>query len=301
MVNVLLYVVVVLVWGSTWLAIKLQVGDMPVELSILYRFVLAGMIMFAMLLISRRLQALTMRQHVLCFMQGSCLFCFNFYAFYTATGFVTSGLVSVIFSLATVFNAFNSWLWFKQRPSAVVLLGAVIGALGVALLFLPEISAGGSMMLVGVAWCLLGVAFFSCGNMLSKMLQAQQIRPASSNAWAMFYGVLLLLMLVEFNDVTYQLTDDWIYWAALLYLAVPGTVIGFTVYLMLVGRIGSEKAAYATVLFPVVALSLSTFYEGYQWSLEAFAGLGLVLLGNVVIFTPPAVWHSLSRWQLRRA
>ncbi|RVU30378.1 DMT family transporter [Neptunomonas marina] len=300
MVNVLLYVVVVLVWGSTWLAIKLQVGDVPVELSILYRFVLAGMIMFAMLLISRRLQVLTRRQHVLCFVQGSCLFCFNFYAFYTATGFVTSGLVSVIFSLATVFNAFNSWLWFKQRPSAVVLLGAVIGALGVALLFLPEISTGGSMMLVGVAWCLLGVAFFSCGNMLSKMLQAQQIRPASSNAWAMFYGVLLLLMLVEFNDVTYQLTDDWIYWAALLYLAVPGTVIGFTVYLMLVGRIGSEKAAYATVLFPVVALSLSTFYEGYQWSLEAFAGLGLVLLGNAVIFTPPAVWHSLSRWQLRR-
>jgi drug/metabolite transporter (DMT)-like permease len=78
---------------------------------------------------------------------------------------------------------------------------------------------------------------------------------------------------------------DWIYAGALVYLSVFGSVIGFTTYLMLVARVGSGRAAYTTVLFPVVALVLSGLYEGYAWYWGTFAGVALTILGNVILFT----------------
>jgi drug/metabolite transporter (DMT)-like permease len=79
------------------------------------------------------------------------------------------------------------------------------------------------------------------------------------------------------------------YIGSLLYLVIPGSVIGFTAYLTLVGRMGPERAAYCTVLFPVVALNVSAYAEGYQWTVPALMGLVLVMVGNVLVFRKPKV------------
>src|SRR5690606_33612307 len=133
----------------------------------------------------------------------------------------------------------------------------------------------------------LGTLCFSAGNLLSSLQQQAGLRPLTTNAWGMLYGALLLFGYCLVGGVPFAFEANTRYIGSLLYLAIPGSVIGFTAYLTLVGRMGPERAAYCTVLFPVVALNISVFAEGYQWSLPALFGLGLVMLGNVLVFRQP--------------
>lgn len=103
----------------------------------------------------------------------------------------------------------------------------------------------------------------------------------------MFYGAVLLAAISMGRGAEMQIDWSARYLGSLVYLAIPGSVIGFTAYLTLVGRIGAERAAYCTVLFPVVALNVSALVEGYQWTPSALIGLILVMLGNVLVFYRP--------------
>lgn len=285
--TVSLYALTVLIWGTTWIAIKLQLGAVPIEDSIIYRFTLAAALLFAWLLASRRLQRLSAADHLWTLAQGACLFCINFVCFYTATGYISSGTVSVVFSAATVFNAVNGRIFFGRALSARVLGGAALGVLGLTLLFWRELAGGNSDTLRGIGYAALGTLCFSFGNMISARHQAHGLRPLSSNAWGMLYGALLLTLWAWLHGISFRIDSTPVYLGALLYLAIPGSVIGFTAYLTLVGRIGAERAAYATVLFPVVALSISSLVEGYRWTPLAGAGLALVMAGNVLVFAAP--------------
>lgn len=297
MLNIGLYLSTVLIWGTTWIAIKLQLGDVAVQASIIYRFILAGAVLFTVLLLSRRLQKLDSRDHLFCLLQGCCLFSFNFYCFYSATGYISSGLASVIFSMATVMNVMNNRIWFGKRPTARTLAGSVVGLMGITLLFWPEITANGFNrdVLIGMGLGLLGVWLFSSGNMVSVRHQKKGLKTTSTNAWSIFYGVLVLMLvsLVQGVEFTFSAESQYLY--SLLYLAIPGTVIAFTTYLMLVGRIGADKAAYSTVMFPAVALTVSTFYEGYQWTPLAGIGFCLVMMGNLLIFAKLPQWLKRNK------
>lgn len=295
MLNSGLYVLTVLIWGTTWIAIKLQLGEVAVQASIIYRFTLAGVVLFAILLISKKLQKLDFKDHQFCMLQGCCLFCFNFYCFYSATGYISSGLASVVFSLATVMNVINNRIWYGKRPTARVLMGSAVGLAGICLLFWPEIVADGisTDVLVGLGLATLGTWLFSTGNMISLRHQQKGLKPPSTNAWSMLYGILVLSAVAAVQGVEFGFNTEPAYLYSLLYLAIPGTVIAFTTYLMLVGRIGADKAAYSTVMFPAVALTISTWYEGYQWTELAAVGFALVLVGNIMIFAKlPARFRS---------
>ena len=285
MQNALLFLSTVLIWGSTWIAIAWQVGPVPVLVSIFYRFGSAAVILLLLLAVLRRLPVPNWRDQPFILAQALCLFSFNFICFYNAAAYLSSGLISVIFSLATLYNAINARLFFGDRISARTLLAALLGVSGVLLLFGRDVFVhfdGGTVKGLGLA--ALGTLFFSLGNMASRRNSAAGIAPLTANAWGMAYGATVLLGLIWITGTPVVAPLDGRYLAALLYLSVIGSVVGFTTYLMLVSRIGSSRAAYTTVLFPVVALSLSTAFEGYQWTLMAMAGLVLALLGNVVMF-----------------
>ncbi|MBB1607725.1 MULTISPECIES: DMT family transporter [Pseudomonas] len=287
--NLSLYLLTVLIWGTTWIAIKLQVGEVAIALSIAYRFALAALVLFAILLLSRRLQPLGRRGQALCLAQGLCLFCVNFLCFYTASQWIPSGLIAVVFSTATLWNALNARIFFGQRIAPNVAGGGALGLLGLALLFWPELTghAASRETFYGLGLALLGTLCFSAGNLLSSLQQKAGLRPLSTNAWGMLYGALILLAICLVQGVPFTFDGSARYVGSLLYLAIPGSVIGFTAYLTLVGRMGPERAAYCTVLFPVVALNVSAFMEGYQWSAPALAGLALVMAGNVLVFRKP--------------
>lgn len=289
-----LYVLTVAIWGTTWIALKWQLGPVPIPLSIVYRFALAAVVLFAILALTRRLVRPKGRAMLLIAAQGVCLFCLNFICFLHASRYIPSGLVAVLFSTATVWNALNGRLFLKRPISRQVVAGSVLGMSGLGLLFWPELQfAGpGSDAAVGLALGLAGTLCFSAGNMLSTQLQADGHTPLVTNAWGMLFGALVLLAVHAASGGAWVFDTSPRYVGALLYLAIPGSVIGFTAYLTLVGRLGPERAAYCTVLFPVVALNVSVAVEGYEWTAEAAIGLLLVLAGNVLVFRKPRTKHE---------
>lgn len=287
--NLFLYVLTVLIWGTTWIALKLQLGVVAIPVSIVYRFGLAALVLFAVLLLSRKLQVMNKRGHLICLAQGLCLFCVNFMCFLTASQWVPTGLIAVVFSTATLWNALNARVFFKQKIARNVIAGGALGLFGLALLFWPELSGHTAtpQTLLGLGLALIGTMCFSAGNMLSSLQQKAGLKPLTTNAWGMLYGAGMLAVYCAFNGIPFDMEWNTRYIGSLLYLVIPGSVIGFTAYLTLVGRMGPERAAYCTVLFPLVALNVSAFVEGYQWTAPALAGLVLVMLGNVLVFRKP--------------
>ena len=287
--NLSLYLLTVLIWGPTWIALKLQLGEVAIPVSIAYRFALAALVLFAILLLSGRLQPMNRRGQLICLAQGLCLFCINFMCFYTASQWIPSGLVAVIFSTATLWNALNARIFMGRRIAANVLAGGALGMFGLGLLFWPQLAGheASRETLLGLGLALIGTLCFSAGNLLSSLQQQAGLKPLTTNAWGMLYGALLLVGYCLVSDIPFTFEYSARYVGTLLYLAIPGSVIGFTAYLTLVGRLGPERAAYCTVLFPVVALNISVFVEGYQWTAPALFGLLLVMLGNVLVFRQP--------------
>ncbi|WP_312117650.1 DMT family transporter [Kosakonia cowanii] len=290
--NALLYSLVVVIWGTTWIAIFLQQGPVAAPVSIFWRFALATTVMMLVLLARGKLRALSRRDHLFCLLQGACVFGFNFWCFYTAAAWINTGLESVIFSMAVLFNAVNSFLFFGQRPPARFFAAALMGLAGIVTLFWQDLVASGwsSSVLLGIALSALGTLGFSFGNMISLRHQRNGLEIATTNSWAMLYGTLIMgtVALLRGEDFTPLWSVSYL--GALVYLALFGSVIGFGAYFTLVGRIGPGKAAYSTLLFPLVALTVSTFYEGYQWHAQGVLGLGLILTGNLVMFTRPETW-----------
>lgn len=296
--NLVLYGVTVLIWGTTWIAIKWQLGAVAVPVSIFYRFAIAGTVMLASLICMRRPirpPAWAWRYLVA---QGLALFCCNFLCLYFASQYIASGLVAVIFSTAPLWNALNGRLLLNRPIRKPVIAGAACGLAGIGLLFLPSLAGHwrDPTLLTGLGLALLGTLCFSIGNVLSSEMQSRGLAPWMTTTWAMLIGAAVLGAGSTALGYPFAAEAAPRYIGALLYLAIPGSVIGFTAYLVLVGRIGADRAAYCTVLFPVVALTVSTFLEGYRWTPVAIPGVGLIFAGNLLAFLPV---HAGQQGKLR--
>jgi drug/metabolite transporter (DMT)-like permease len=281
-----LYATVVLCWSFTWYAIKLQLGDVPPEVSILWRFVVAAAVMWAGLALTGRLRPAPWRQHLWFAALGLTQLGLNFVMMYEATGFIASGVVSVVFTLVTVFNAVNHWVFNGKAPTLRMIAGAVLGIAGVALLFGQALGTldNDARTATGIALALTGTLVFSFGNFVTPRAVAGLDLP-NAIVRGMTWGAALLFALVMARGQPLVIATTPVYLGSLLYLALFGSVAAFLAYTSLLARIGPARTAYATVLFPVLALAISTMLEGYAWTPWAFAGLPLILLGNVVIFT----------------
>lgn len=295
--NGLLYLLVVVIWGTTWIAIVMQQGVVSVTVSVFWRFLVAALAMVVVMGLLGRLRKITLHDHLWCLLQGCCVFGFNFVCFYHAASYISSGLESVIFSMAVLYNALNSMLFFRQRPHPKLLPAAALGIIGIVALFWHDLMATrmAPSLLLGIGLSALGTFGFSLGNMISTRHQRRGLEILSTNTYAMFYGALVMGGISLFNGDTFIPELSARYLGSLLYLAIFGSVIAFGAYFTLVGRIGASQAAYSTLLFPLVALTLSTLYEGYVWHANAVIGLLLILLGNLVMFAKPGAFRLRRR------
>ena len=283
--NVLLYVVTILIWGSSWLAIKFQLGVVDPMVSVAYRFLLASGISWIYCRYSGLQLSFRLRDHGFMFLQGVSLFALNYWLFYISELTLTSGLAAVIFSTIVVMNMLNGVIFLKNRLELRVVIGAVLGLSGIILVFWPEVSdfETGSENLFAATLAVLATFLASLGNIASARNQREGIPVVQSNTYGMTYGALLMLVLAwstghEFN---FEFTVSYV--SSLVFLSVFASIIAFWSYLTLLGRVGVERAAYATLIFPLVALGISTIFEGYQWSAYAVIGIVLILGGNLLI------------------
>jgi len=228
-----------------------------------------------------------LRDHLGMAALGLFLFSANYLVFYLATYHLTTGLIAVVFSGIVVTNIVFGALFLGNPVRPRVALGAAFGISGLVVVFWPEILAfdlannGTRGLLLSIA----GTILASIGNIASASNQRRGLPVLQANAYGMAYGAAFMLAFALVGGQPFTFDPSPLYVGSLLYLALFGSVFAFGFYLTLLGRIGPDKAAYATVLFPVIALGLSTLFEDYQWSPEALAGMMLVLLGNVLVLS----------------
>jgi drug/metabolite transporter (DMT)-like permease len=267
------------------LAIKFQLGVVSPELSIAYRFGLAASILIVFSLIRRLPLRFDLRTHGFFALQGLLLFSLNYILVYFAEGHLTSGLVAIIFSVIIITNVIFGAIFLHNPVRTRVVIGAMFGLTGLAFVFWPEISTFSlsSQKVLGVVLVFISTISASLGNVVSARNQRNELPVIQTNAFGMLYGAVFMFLLAVLRGAQLEFDTSASYIISLLYLAIFGSVIAFGSYLTLLGRIGLDRAAYVTVLFPIIALILSTMFEGLQWGMLQLVGVALVLLGNVVV------------------
>jgi len=280
-----LYLVAVLIWGSTWLAIKFQLGVVPPMVSVAWRFALAALMLLAWCALRRRPLRFSLHDHLWIALQGIVMFGLNYALVYLSEQYLTSGLVAVLFSTVVFMNALGMRLFFGLPIRPATTEAALVGFAGVALLFWPQLQtlSGSNQQLLGVALALSATAVASLGNMVATRIHRRALPVMPVNAWSMLYGALFVAALAVAAGERFVFDPSWRYVASLAYLALFGSALAFGAYLTLMRRIGADRAAYTAVAIPVVALLLSSLFEQLRWQLTTVIGVALCLAGNVLM------------------
>jgi drug/metabolite transporter (DMT)-like permease len=279
------FMLVTLIWGSTWLVIRDQLGVVPATWSVSYRFAIATVGMFILGAVMRLPLRLEGRLLPWVLLLGVMQFTFNFNFVYLAEHHITSGIVAVLFALLIVPNALFAKWWLGKSFGNAFLLGSFIACIGVALLLIQEYRAApvsSEAVLIGAGLTMGAVLCASISNVMQALPSISRFPTITVLAWSMLFGTLAnagYALLVEGPPVIDPRPE---YLLGVAYLGIVGSVVTFPLYFGLIRSIGPGKAAYTSVLIPVVAMLLSTLFEGYKWSLLAAAGAALVIIGLLV-------------------
>ncbi len=290
MSNSFLYFVTVIIWGSTWIAINYQLGDVAPEASVSYRFALAALILFTFAKIKNLPLSFSLKQHGLFAAFGICLFGLNYLLLYTAQQHINSALACIAFSTLMLMNIVNTKIFYNTKVTKQVYFGGAFGLFGIVTLFWPQLTdiELGAATFLGLGLCLIGTFSASMGNMLSIKNQKNNVPIVQANAWGMLYGAIFTALVVIVQGKSFSFSFDVAYLSSLVYLSLFGSVIAFGCYLSLMTRIGAHKTSYANIIFPAIAVLISTVVEGFVWTGYTVTGLSFVFLGNIVVLTKPA-------------
>jgi drug/metabolite transporter (DMT)-like permease len=284
------FLLITLIWSSTWIVIKGQLGVVPPVWSVSYRFWIAG----AAMLVLARLTGASLRLgrggYVLAALLGTFQFVVNYSFVYASELYITSGLAAVVFALLVAPNAALARLFFGERVSSRFVLGSAVAMAGVGLLFVQEMRLAATAtgdVLKGLAFVLCAVLAASFANVM-QLMPAMKARPvATMLGWAMLYGASVdaLYAFAFVGPPVFDARPP--YWLGLLYLSIVASALAFWLYYRIIRAIGPAKAAYSSVLIPIVAMAISTVAEGYLWTPLAAAGGLLVVAGLVVALGAP--------------
>lgn len=283
--DVVLYFGTVVIWGLGWTGMHFQVGPVAPEVSLVWRYLPAAPLMFALAAWRGERLRYPLNDHVTFAALGLTVFSLNYLLVYYASHHVASGLLSILFTTAAIGNVVLGAVFFGVPIDRRVVFGGLLGVAGVAAMFYPEVEGirFDSGALLGFVLGLTGTLSFCVGNMISVAAQRRKLPVFASLAWAMAYGTLFVALLALVKGEAFMF--DWrpSYMISLAYLSVFASFVGFAAYFTLLGRIGAARTGYSTVLYPVIALTASTLLEGYRWTPLAVAGLVSVLAGVILV------------------
>ena len=277
-----------LIWGTTWIVILGQLGTVPPSWSVTYRFLVAGAVMFAYALFTGAPLRIGREGQIFAAVFGAAQFVFNFNFVYRAEAYVTSGLVAVIFALLIVPNTIFARIFLGTRPSPRFYLGSAIAIAGIGLLFLKEYreaAKGSDAVLLGIGLTMLGVLSASVANVMQATKRAAALPMASLLAWGMLWGTLFDALFAWATVGPPVIEPSFGYLGGVVYLGVAASAIAFMAYFSVIRMIGPGPAAYSSVIVPVIAMGISTVFEGYRWTVLAGVGAALTMAGLVIALT----------------
>lgn len=279
------FAIVTLIWGSTWLVIRDQLGVVAPSWSVSYRFLVAGTAMLAFALVKRESFRFDARGLAFVAATGLTQFCLNFNLVYRAEEHITSGLVAVVFAMLLVPNALFARMFLGQKLGRQLLVGSAVAMAGVTLLFLHEARIDPSRtteVLIGIAFTLCAILAASSANVLQATDTAKRYPMNATLAAAMLFGAALdaAFAWATTGPPVFELRLGYV--AGILYLGLAASALAFPLYFGVLRVIGPAKAAYSSVIVPVIAMLLSTLFEGYRWSPLAIGGAVLTGIGLII-------------------
>jgi len=294
--NLMLYALTVMIWGTTWFAIRFQIDAAPFEISILYRGILSAILLLAWC----RYQKISLRfrpiDHLFLCALGFSMFSIHYLFMFSAYPYLISGVISVVASAGSFLSILNNYVFFRTKPSLNVMLGALIGVFGLCLFFWDEVAnvALHDATLKGIAFAGIGTLIFSLGGSITRRNHSKGLEAIPALTIGMMYGVVIMLVYILFQSSPIVVPPSSPYWISMLYLVVMGSA-AFICYMRLIQNIGPELAGYTVVIVPVVALVVSSLLEGYEGSLDDCLGLLFVILGNILVMRKKPFKNFLVR------
>jgi drug/metabolite transporter (DMT)-like permease len=278
------FIIFTAIWGSTWIVIRDQLGTVPPQWSVAYRFVIAAV---AMALVAKwKGESLRISGKALgaAVFLGFAQFCINFNAVYLAEQHITSGVVATVFALLLIPSTLMAWAFLGHRPSGRFVWSSLVAVGGIGLLFVHEFrqhSARADEIALGIGLTLIGMVGASAANVFQAREEIRRFPLFSMLAWSMVFGAVMDA------TIAFAMTGPPVfesrpgYWLGVVYLALPASVLTFSLYYPVVRKIGPAKAAYSSAIIPIIAMGFSTALEGYRWSPLAIAG-ALLAIGGMI-------------------
>ena len=283
--NLILFISTLLCWSPTWYLIKFQFGVVDPLISIFYRFFIASIIVFIFLILSKKKMSFNLHQHLSFLLLGVTLFSLNYIFFYLANTYLISGIVTIAFSTILIMNILGERIYFKIKSSKETLFAAGFGIVGILIIFGNELL---NFKLedkthIGIILSFIATFWASTGNLVHQKNSKDKIPFIQSIAYGMLYGSLFTLIVAKFRGAEIIFDNSISYILSFLYLSIIGSVVAFYLYLKLLDNIGSARAGYIGVIMPIIALIISTIFEGLQWTNNLIIGLPVLIFGCVLI------------------
>ena len=283
--NFILFLVTLFCWSPTWYVIKFQLGYVDPLVSVFYRFLIASIIIFIYLIFKKKNLKFSLNYHIWFLFFGICLYSLNYVFFYLSNTYLISAFPAIVFSTVVIMNILGEGFYFKKKPSLKTLLGAIIGMIGIMIIFNDEVFnfslTNGTH--VGLFLALLGTFCASTGNMVHQRNLNNNFPLLPTIAFAMLYGSLITFIITQIRGTELLFEFTFSYIASLAYLSIVGSIFAFIFYLSLLERVGAGRAGYVGVVMPVLALLISTVFEGLEWQLDLIIGLPILILGAVLV------------------
>ena len=283
--TIFLFIATLLCWGPTWYVIKFQLGVVDPMVSVFYRFFLASIIILSFCKLKNFRIKFSFKEHFLIAVLGVLLFNINYVIFYLSTQYLISGFVALCFSSILFMNVINNIIFHRNLPNIMTILGGAIGTLGLIFIFYEEISnfTLSSTTSFGIFLGIIATYFASLGNLVSAYTSKIKLPVVPVTGYGMLYGSLSLFIYLLVKDTPFQFDLSLSYNLSLIYLSIFGSVFGFSLYLTLIKKIGSNDAAYVAIIMPLIALLVSTIFENLIWNLNLVIGAIMIILGNILI------------------
>ena len=283
--NLVLFISTLICWSPTWYLIKFQFGVVDPLISIFYRFFIASIIVFIFLILSNKKMSFNLHQHLSFLLLGVTLFSLNYIFFYLANTYLISGIVTIAFSTILIMNILGERIYFKIKSSKETLFAAGFGIVGILIIFGNELL---NFRLedkthIGIILSFIATFWASTGNLVHQKNSKDEIPFIQSIAYGMLYGSLFTLIVAKFRGAEIIFDNSISYILSFLYLSIIGSVVAFYLYLKLLENIGSARAGYIGVIMPIIALIISTIFEGLQWTNNLIFGLPVLIFGCVLI------------------
>jgi len=279
--RIIVWLILCLIWGTTWIFIKIGLNDLPPISFASARFVLSALIVFLIIRAQKIPLPTSGSQWALIALTGILQFSFNYSSVFWSEQHITSGLAAVLQATITLFGLVLAWIFLpNEKITSRKIIAVLLGVVGVAVIFIDQLKVENWLAFAGCVGIVVGSYCAAQASILVKA-KASNIHPASLVFGQMVCGLPLILLysfLFEGNPLTFHWT--WMAVICVLYLTLFGTIAAFWLYYWLLSRIESTKAMMISLVTPLIAVVIGAVTIGERLPPQTFLG-GIMIIASI--------------------